>query len=183
MWWPLDNSPKLLKEVAHESQATFGVHGTPAGGAGVPGWLSIGMQQVLLLCKDQQHADQLKSCIKQRLAEDYVTKGSFFCNELANIRASRFFSVGKNQKQQQVHASGDAADADADKKKKEKQIASGADSEKASDKDRGDKDRDRHRESTSGRQGERKRTREDRGDGKEDQASLKREASRKRTRK
>ena len=55
VWFPHDNHPDLLKELAWESgNPRWVLHGTPASGAGVMGLMEMGTS-VVACCEDPHH--------------------------------------------------------------------------------------------------------------------------------
>ena len=55
VWFPHDNHPDLLKELAWESgNPRWVLHGTPASGAGVMGLMEMGAS-VVACCEDAHH--------------------------------------------------------------------------------------------------------------------------------
>ena len=77
--FPLDNSPRLTKEIVHESgvvQRVF-LHGSPAGGAGVYGLLSQ-RAFVVALVQDDAHGTQMRASLLDRIADSALTPGGSF---------------------------------------------------------------------------------------------------------
>ena len=87
VWFPLDNSPALMRELAHEAQARWAVHGTPASGVGVLGLICAGLT-VLAIAKDKAHAEQLYQCVLQRVSQELCTPSSPLAEAALCARAS-----------------------------------------------------------------------------------------------
>lgn len=77
--FPLDNSPRLLQEIAHESGAEPRVflHGTPGGGAGVYGLLAQ-RAFVVALVHDEEQGAKMRAFLLDRIADSALTPGGTF---------------------------------------------------------------------------------------------------------
>ena len=77
--FPLDNSPRLLQEIAHESGAEPRVflHGTPGGGAGIYGLLAQ-RAFVVALVHDTEHGDKMRAALMDRITDSALTPGGAF---------------------------------------------------------------------------------------------------------
>ena len=75
VWFPLDNAPMLMRELVHETNPRWVLHGTPASGVGIVGLLTHGCT-VVGCCHDADHAGTLRSLVQQRVAEEFLTVGS-----------------------------------------------------------------------------------------------------------
>ena len=79
IWFPLDNAPELMQELAHESGARWAVHGTPASGVGIVGLLRAGLT-VFAITRDEDHADELYTCVLRRVSEEMCTSGKLLAD-------------------------------------------------------------------------------------------------------
>ena len=72
-FFPLDNSPKLMQELAHESGPglKWVFHGTPAGGCGLHGFLLTGLV-VVAVVSCPEHEKALKKLVTERIRKDLV---------------------------------------------------------------------------------------------------------------
>ena len=97
--FPLDNSPRLTKEIVHESGSEPRVilHGTPAGGAGVYGLLSM-RAYVVALVQDDAHGAKMRASLLDRIADSAMTPGGVFRTP-ALARQVQELGVGKAQAQ------------------------------------------------------------------------------------
>ena len=88
-WFPLDNSPDLLRELAWEcggNTVRWVLHGTPASGAGVIGCLEMGCS-VVCLCEDAHHKGNFQIALKERAVERLITGSRVFKDPGLSARA------------------------------------------------------------------------------------------------
>jgi len=78
IWFPLDNSPLLMRELVHETNPRWVIHGTPASGVGLMGILHHGCT-VVAWCRDEAHATTLREHVKMRVAEEFMQHTSALC--------------------------------------------------------------------------------------------------------
>ena len=80
-WFPLDNSPKLMQELAHESGSglKWVFHGSPAGGCGLFGLLKEGLV-VVALAATEDHGQELRKAVVNRIRQAMCTEGGTFSN-------------------------------------------------------------------------------------------------------
>ena len=88
IWFPLDNSPLLLRELCHELKPQWVLHGTPAGGTGLYGCLQAG-KTVIAICNSPEHAKGVLSAVKQKLIEELVAS----TGPLSDVNLSRRSAV------------------------------------------------------------------------------------------
>ena len=93
--FPLDNSPRLLKEIAHESgsEPRVFVHGSPAGGAGVFGLLSS-QALVVAFVQDESHGRKLRDALLERVTESALTPGGTFSSAELSRQAQELQAKG-----------------------------------------------------------------------------------------
>ena len=84
-WFPHDNDSELLKELCHEAGRPRWVYfGTPAGGAGIHGYIEIGCS-VMALCYDVHHMTHLGPFLVQRAVEAMLGSTSMVFNNDALV--------------------------------------------------------------------------------------------------
>ena len=126
-WFPHDNHPDLLKELAWESgNPRWILHGTPASGAGVLGCLDFG-SSVIALCEDAHHLKHFEVAVQQRAIEAMLAGSRVFKDEALQARALDFCSgpmkqekkTKKNKEQTNEDEGKQGTDDKKDKKDKE----------------------------------------------------------------
>ena len=88
-WFPLDNTPDLLRELVWEcggNTVRWVLHGTPASGAGVIGCLEMGCS-VVCLCEDAHHKGNFEIALKERAVERLITGSRVFKDPGLSARA------------------------------------------------------------------------------------------------
>ena len=98
VWFPHDNHPDLLKELAWESgNPRWVLHGTPASGAGVMGLMEMGTS-VVACCEDAHHENNFRIALKERAVEALLAGSQVFKDEDLQARAVGLCpSMGENK--------------------------------------------------------------------------------------
>ena len=87
VFFPLDNSPALTREFAHETNANWVFTGTPAGGLAIHGFLLQGLT-VVARPRNEEHGKQIYNNAKARLVEELVEGQSYFGDPNFVMRAA-----------------------------------------------------------------------------------------------